>query len=182
MTKSSISPVCLAVIVLLIRLFHQELITNIDCNVQDQISRKQYYCTSSLNPWTEAFQLCDVGRSSHTLSVYKDRTPAYSTSEVTPNTNCWSQHSHTAWKRVLGFTRLYPMEIRQVLKSSASMIPVLFYKVSHGQRKPEGRGEGGAKGGSRDRNGEPGREEETIVGNTVKVEWNRFSQRHHNNP
>lgn len=62
------------------------------------------------------------------------------------------------------------MEIRQVLKSSASMIPVLFYKVSHGQRKPEGRGEGGAKGGSRDRNGEPGREEETIVGNTVKVE------------
>lgn len=30
------------------------------------------------------------------------------------------------------------MEIRQVLKSSASMIPVLFYKVSDGQTKPGG--------------------------------------------
>lgn len=30
------------------------------------------------------------------------------------------------------------MEIRQVLKSSASMIPDLFYKVSDGQRKPGG--------------------------------------------
>ncbi len=30
------------------------------------------------------------------------------------------------------------MEIRQVLKSSASMIPVFFYKVSDGQRKPGG--------------------------------------------
>lgn len=30
------------------------------------------------------------------------------------------------------------MEIRQVLKSSASMTPVLFYKVSDGQTKPGG--------------------------------------------
>lgn len=30
------------------------------------------------------------------------------------------------------------MEIRQVLKSSASMIPVLFYKISDRQTKPAG--------------------------------------------
>lgn len=30
------------------------------------------------------------------------------------------------------------MEIRQVLKSSASMIPVLFYKVSDRQTQPAG--------------------------------------------
>lgn len=33
------------------------------------------------------------------------------------------------------------MEIRQVLKSSASMIPVLFYKGDDGQQNEEDRGE-----------------------------------------
>ncbi len=41
------------------------------------------------------------------------------------------------------------MEIRQVLKSSASMIPDLFYKVSDGQTKPgeEKTKSGGDSGG-----------------------------------
>ena len=46
------------------------------------------------------------------------------------------------------------MEIRQVLKSSASMIPVLFYKVSDGQTKPGG--------GERCGKGEAGIVEEVI--------------------
>lgn len=58
------------------------------------------------------------------------------------------------------------MEIRQVLKSSASMIPVLFYKVSDGQTKP-----GGAK---RYRKGVAAIAEEVIggiKGLTVDFRW-----------
>lgn len=40
------------------------------------------------------------------------------------------------------------MEIRQVLKSSASMIPDLFYKVSDGQEKPGGCREAGTVEGN----------------------------------
>lgn len=38
------------------------------------------------------------------------------------------------------------MEIRQVLKSSASMIPDLFYKVSHETREMEKNRDSGGKG------------------------------------
>lgn len=38
------------------------------------------------------------------------------------------------------------MEIRQVLKSSASMIPDLFYKVSHETREMEKNRDSGEKG------------------------------------
>lgn len=42
------------------------------------------------------------------------------------------------------------MEIRQVLKSSASMIPDLFYKVSHETREMEKNRDSGGKGGRRE--------------------------------